>query len=167
MRNVQLSKLTDRIALFFSPLSDKATVLQFNYASLTSGSSGSQFGHAKVVDKDKIFEPVACGMAKSMVANDLVESGIIQSPSLIKIDVDGNQLMILQGMRAILSGKNKPRSVLVEINVGQETVVSAFMTECGYEIVERNLERPGENKLKLGVPLDKIGFNAIYRPVGA
>lgn len=167
MRNVQLSKLTDRIALFFSPLSNKATVLHFNYASLTSGSSGSQFGHAKVAGKDQVFEPVAREMAMSVVADDLVEHGVIQSPSLVKIDVDGNELMILQGMRALLSGKNKPRSILVEINVGQETPVSALMKECGYELVQRNLDRPGEKKLKQGIPLEKIEFNAIYRPTDA
>jgi len=167
MQNVQLSGLADRVDLFFFPLSDTAEVLRFNYASLASASSGSQFGHAKIAGKDRKFEPVASEMAASMFTDDLVARNIIQPPSLIKIDVDGNELMILRGMRNLLSSKNKPRSVLVEINVGENTSIDVFMKECGYELSVRNLDRPGEKKLKQGIPESKIEFNAIYRVVGA
>lgn len=167
MRNVRLSKLADRIDLFFCPLSDKATILRFNYASLRSGSSGSQLGHTKVAGKPREFEPVANEMAASVTADELVAQNAIRPPSLIKIDVDGNELLILQGMRALLSGVHKPRSVLVEINVGQEDAISTFMTGCGYELTRKNLDRPGEIKLKDGVPLERIEFNAIYRAMSA
>jgi FkbM family methyltransferase len=167
MRNVQLSKLVDRVDLFFCPLSDKTSILRFNYASLASASSGSQFGHAKVAGKDKTFEPIASEMAMSVSADELIEQNIIRPPTLIKIDVDGNELTILRGMRKLLNGANKPHSVLVEINVGQETPINAFMQQCSYELVQRNLDRPGEIKRKDGVPLEKIEFNAIYRVAGS
>jgi FkbM family methyltransferase len=165
MQNVQLSGLADRVDLFFFPLSDTAEVLHFNYASLASASSGSQFGHTKIAGKDQNFEPVASEIAASMIADDLVARNIIRSPSLIKIDVDGNELMILKGMQSLLSSKNKPRSVLVEINVGQDVAIDTYMRECGYELSERNLDRPGEKKLKQGIPKNKIELNAIYRAV--
>jgi FkbM family methyltransferase len=166
MQNVQLSELAGRIDLFFFPLSETAEVLRFNYASLASASSGSQFGHTKVAGKDQKFEPVASEMAASMAVDDLVARNIIRPPSLIKIDVDGNELMVLRGMRSLLSGKNKPRSVLVEINVGQDVAIDNYMRECGYGLSERNLDRPGEKKMKQGIPENKIEFNAIYRPAG-
>jgi Methyltransferase FkbM domain len=105
-------------------------------------------------------------MAASMVVDDLVARNIIRPPSLIKIDVDGNELMVLRGMRSLLSGKNKPRSVLVEINVGQDVAIDTYMRERGYGLSERNLDRPGEKKLRQGIPENKIEINAIYRAVG-
>jgi hypothetical protein len=110
---------------------------------------------------------VASEMAVSTTVDELIAKEVIRPPALIKIDVDGNELLILRGMRALLNGVNKPRSVLVEVNVGEADAINAFMTGCGYALVRKNLDRPGEIKLKDGVPLERIEFNAIYRPKNA
>ena len=51
----------------------------------------------------------------------LIENKLIaEHPSIIKIDVDGNEILVLQGARKTLANK-KCRSVLVEINEGLKT----------------------------------------------
>lgn len=164
MQNVQLSKLADRVEIFSFPLSESATVLRFNYASLASASSGSQFGHTRMAGNEKEFTPVASEVMASVSVDELIERGIIQTPCLVKIDVDGNELPILRGMKSLLCGKDRPRAVQVEVNVGEGDPIAAFLTECGYKLDSRHFTRPGEAKLKRGVPIEKVEFNAIFKP---
>lgn len=164
MRNIVQSGLGDRIELFTSPLSDEQRVLRFNYVSLASGSSGSQFGHARVAGKDRDFQPVASEIATAQSVDQLIAANAISPPSLIKIDVDGNELSILRGMQNLLKGASRPRSVQVEINVGEEQEITSFLSACGYEVGERHFTRPGEALRKRGIPVDQIAHNAIFRP---
>lgn len=164
MQNVQLSKLADRVGIFSFPLAESASVLRFNYASLASASSGSQFGHTRAAGNEKEFAPVASEIMASASVDELLAHGIIDPPSLIKIDVDGNELPILRGMRALLCGEHRPRAIQVEVNVGESDPITSFLSECGYALDSRHLTRPGERKLKRGIPPEKIEYNGIFRP---
>jgi FkbM family methyltransferase len=164
MQNVTLSGLADRVDIFTCPLSDAIGILRFNYASLASASSGSQLGHTRAPGKSRGFSPVASEMMPAVTMDSLIEAGTISPPTLVKIDVDGNELAILGGMRSHLTGPNRPRAIQVEINVGQEEPIGAFLAKCGYRLDEKHFTRPGELKRQRGVPLDQIEYNAIFRP---
>lgn len=164
MQNVQLSKLSDRVEIFSFPLSESATVLRFNYASLASASSGSQLGHTRMAGGEKEFRPAASEMVASVSVDELIARSAIKAPTLVKIDVDGNELPILRGMKSLLSGNERPRAVQVEVNVGEGEPIEAFLAGCSYKLDSRHFTRPGEAKLKRGVPVEKIEFNAIFRP---
>ena len=55
----------------------------------------------------------------------LVETGVIRAPTLVKIDVDGNELAILRGMTGLLRGRQRPRAVQVELNAGEHDAITA------------------------------------------
>lgn len=167
LRNVSLSRLAKRVRVFSCALSDESRVLEFNYRSLESASTASQLGHTEIPGSDAQFEPVACEMVFATTVDRLLADGVIQPPNLIKIDVDGNELQILRGMKQLLTGNSPPRAVQVELNVGEQTAISDFMQECTYELAERHLTHAGKMVQAAGEPLQNIAHNAIFRPAAA
>ncbi len=163
MQNVMLSSLNERVTIFTSPVSDRPGVIRFNYVSLKSASSGSQLGHTNIAGKDRNFDPVASEMMSAVSVDWLIDQKVIEPPTLVKIDVDGNEPMILRGMRGLLSGPNKPKAVQVEINIGQDALINSFMNECGYRLDGRHFTPSDETKLKKGASFEQISHNAIFR----
>lgn len=164
MQNVTLSGLASRVEVFSSPLSDEPGAARFNYSSLGSASSGSQLGHARMAGKDRDFSPVASEIKLATTVDTLITDGTLLPPSLVKIDVDGNELKILHGMRKLLTGRKRPRSLQVELNVGEQAAVVTFLGGCGYTLVARHHTAGNERKAAAGVPLEQIAHNAIFRP---
>lgn len=164
LRNIEASGLADRVDFFACALSDASGVLPFNYVSLASASSGSQLGHARVAGASRDFKPAAREMLAAVTVNDLMANGTIKAPNLVKIDVDGNELKILNGMKKLLTGKDRPRAVQVEINAGEQEKIASFLADCGYTLAERHHTKDGEKQIKRGIPLEKIAHNAIFRP---
>jgi FkbM family methyltransferase len=158
------SGLTGRVDFFACALSDASHVLPFNYVSLASASSGSQFGHTRVAGASHDFKPVAREMLAAVTVDELIAGGTIKAPNLVKIDVDGNEIKILQGMKKLLAGKDRPRAVQVELNIGVQEEIASFLADCGYALAERHHTRPGARRLKSGIPLEKVAHNAIFRP---
>lgn len=164
MRNLALSELSDRVTVFSCALSDQPRILRFNYFSLASGSSGSQLGHRRIAGEERDFAAVASEMLFATTVDRLIADELISPPSLVKIDVDGNELQILQGMRSLLIGSRRPRSVQVELNVGEQTAIIEFLNGCGYRLVERHLTATGKSLSARGIALERIAHNAIFRP---
>ena len=85
-------------------------------------------------------------------------------PHHVKIDVDGNEMLILKGMRRLLSGPQRPRSVQVEINKRYKEEIMPFMESCGYTMSERHFSRSGLKKLARGADPEDYTYNAIFSP---
>ena len=164
LRNLEASGLADRVDFFACALSDASRVLPFNYVSLASASSGSQLGHTRVAGADRDFRPVAREMLAAVSVDALMADGTIKPPNLVKIDVDGNEIKILHGMKKLLTGKDRPRALQVELNAGEQEEIVSFLADCGYALAERHHTRHGEKQLQRGAPLEKIAHNAIFRP---
>lgn len=165
MRNVAANGFHDRVAVFSCALSDRPAVAQFNYSSIVGGSSGSQFGHTRVAGKQKTFEPVAREMLLATSIDALLSDGTIKPPAMIKIDVDGNELAILRGMQTLVSGTDRPRSIQVEMNVGEQEVIKDFFAGHGYEESVTHFTSAGQRAANRGVAMSAIAYNAIFRPV--
>lgn len=164
LRNLAASDLADRVDFFACALSDAPGVLPFNYVSLASASSGGQLGHTRVAGAGREFEPVAREMLAAVSVDELIAGETIKAPNLVKIDVDGNEIKILRGMKRLFTGKDRPRALQVEINAGEQEEIVSFLADCGYVLAERHHTRPGEGQLKSGMPLEKVAHNAIFRP---
>lgn len=164
LRNLEASGLADHVDFFACALSDESTVLPFNYVSLASASSGSQLGHTRVAGASRDFKPVVREMLAAVTVDELMTNGSIKAPSLVKIDVDGNEIRILRGMKKLLTGKDRPRALQVELNAGEQEKIVSFLAECGYALAERHHTRHGEKQLQRGIPLEKVAHNAIFRP---
>lgn len=75
----------------------------------------------------------------AMVAiDDLVESGTIRPPAFVKIDVEGAELEVIEGMRRTIAA-SRP-TILCEMH-GKNVDFAALMDELGYEVraLEGNL----------------------------
>jgi FkbM family methyltransferase len=165
MRNVAANGFQDRVSVFSCALSDRPAIAEFNYNSVSSGSSGSQLGHTRKAGRDVTFEPVAREMVLATSVDALIADRTVRPPALVKIDVDGNELAILRGMSALLAGPARPRAIQVEINVGEQAAIEQFFTGCGYEQVATHLTTAGKKAAARGRAMEQIAYNAIFRPV--
>ncbi len=164
LRNVEANRLQQRVRVFSCGLSDRDGLFEFNYQALASASSASQLGHRRVPGSSEEFVPVATEMVYGTSVDRLVDAGTIRPPTLVKIDVDGNELPILRGMARLLGGAARPRAVQVELNVGEHDSISAFMHEQGYALQARHFTHEGKNALARGEAAEAIAYNAIFAP---
>ena len=111
------------------------------------------------------FDPVASEKVFAASVDKLIERGSIVAPNLVKIDVDGNEIAILKGMRQLLRSEQRPRAVQVELNVGEQESIIEALADAGYELVDRHLTLAGKNALATGSALDQIAHNAVFKPV--
>lgn len=164
LRNIQANGLGGRIDVFSCALSDHEGMLDFNYASLSSASTASQLGHRRVPGTSEEFVPVAAEKVFAASVDRLIERGSIVAPDLVKIDVDGNEIAILRGMRQLLRSEKRPRALQVELNVGEQEGIIETLAEAGYALVDRHLTLTGKNQLAAGSSLNQIAHNAVFKP---
>jgi len=164
LRNISLNGFGNVVEVIPDAVSDHCGRVRFNYARLDSGSSMSQLGHTRHPETGGDFSPVASELVTATTVDRLVGDGHIEPPSLVKIDVDGNELLVLAGMKELLTGGDRPRSVQVEMNIGEQEPVEAFFGECGFRLHERNHTMRGSRKLAAGVPLADVTHNAVFVP---
>jgi hypothetical protein len=90
--------------------------------------------------------------------DDLVADGSIKPPTVVKIDVEGAELAVLQGMRHTLA-EHRP-AVICELH-GTHDAFVAFMDEQNYRLI--NLEgtipvrEEGASAHALGLPSGDLG----------
>ncbi len=161
LRNIQENRCHDRVRIVTAPLHSTSEVLAFNYISTEAGSSGSQLGH-NVAESGAGFNPVASDYKCSMTLDQFVKTAI---PTLIKIDVDGNELLILEGAVNVFTGDQRPRSVQIEMHPRDDGKIVEYMTNHGYRIAERHHTAGGNKKIAKGADPSTIPHNAIFSRV--
>jgi len=121
--NIFLNDFQCRIDPHFKAVSNGNTVMQFGAENNAIGSSGGQVG--------------APGYPIKTVAGDLF-NGIpegFNEPKYVKIDTDGNEMDVLDGMGSLIRFVN-PESVLVEINDNDDEIIKLMTETCNFEIAE-------------------------------
>jgi FkbM family methyltransferase len=161
--NIVRNGFADRIDVLSFPLTQMPTVAAFNYLALEPASSGSQFGRSEEPG-GKAFRPEISELCLATSVDRLIADGAIEPPHAIKIDVDGIELSILSGMTNLLRSDERPRSVQVELNVGEQDRIVDFMANCGYALCHRHLTGAGEQMRAAGRPLAEIAHNAVFAP---
>jgi FkbM family methyltransferase len=75
--------------------------------------------------------------------DDLIKSGTIPFPTIIKIDIEGAEMMALQGMKELLNSESKPRIIFIEIHPNflesfntSESEVKDFLANLDYKIID-------------------------------
>lgn len=164
LRNVQANGLGSRVEVFSCALSDSEGMLDFNYASLSSASTASQLGHRRIPGSSQEFAPVASEKVYSTSVDNLISRRSLRPPTLVKIDVDGNEIAILRGMKGLLADGQRPRAVQVELNVGEQANITSLMEASGYRLAHRHLTYAGKMAQAAGTPLEQIAHNAVFVP---
>jgi FkbM family methyltransferase len=112
-RNVVLNQCQDAVIPHMLALSSGTGMARFNHASLQGGTSLHTLGEA-VDYKGEQFKPIYTQEMLSFSIDDLVARFGFAPPTLMKIDVDGTELDIIEGTAQLLSGSSL-RSVILEI----------------------------------------------------
>lgn len=163
LHNVRLSDVRQQVRVFSCALDEREGFQPFRYYSDTPGSSLSQFGRGAEDDFEAVYEERK--YAASVDA--LIRQRAIRPADHIKIDVDGNELAILRGMRDLLSGPARPKSIQVEINPGGRDEVLALLRVYGYRVAIQHDTADGGARRRAGVDPDTISYNALFVPQAA
>ena len=113
LENISLNR-SDKVYPLFIGLDEKPSISNFFSHDLRSSSSGGQI-NKPIDEKGKKFKPLDKSRILVFNLDTLVELKIIPLPNYIKIDVDGNEIKIIKGIKNILSNKNFI-SIFIEIN---------------------------------------------------
>lgn len=162
LQNVGANELNDRVTVISSALHERSGFFDFNYSDWTPGTALSQLdGDRDPFGRD--LSPVGAELKHATTIDELLADGVILPATMIKIDVDGNELPILRGMRGLLEGPDRPRAVQVEVNPDDREHLLAFMGEVGYEVADRHYTEGAERMLRGGDDPDSVPYNAIFR----
>ncbi len=164
LEHIEGNGFTTRVVPFSLALNDQSGFFPFHCRSLESGASGSQL-HEPMSDQEEVFAPQATEMKYAASLDSLVCEGVVMPPTVVKIDVDGNEARILRGMAGLLTGENRPRVLSVEVNAREKPELFGFMESCGYAFADRNDTLGGRRKMRRGVDPEAVAYNAIFRPV--
>src|SRR6185503_6355507 len=161
LRNIQANDdVTQLITVVTTPLDNRSALRPFHYASLRAGSSGHQLGSP--IGERGVFQPVVSVLAQSM---RLSEARGLHAPDVVKIDVDGHELSILQGM---VFGATV-RSLQVEVHPADRTAIIEHMAGAGlgYHLASRHYTQNGQKAVDAGAEPDRVTDNAIFTRVAA
>ncbi len=80
-----------------------------------------------------------------VVLDELVDSGKLPKPDFIKMDVEGGEMMVLQGAKHLIE-THKPRMILATHGDEIDAECQAFLKERGYEL-EDILQPKGDKEM--------------------
>jgi FkbM family methyltransferase len=138
-KNIYENRLHDQIKIITNPLTQQNQFADFAFSTIEEGGALSAFG----VDHDHDGKPINKNLTYQTLGlslDFLITNNIItERPSLIKIDVDGIEHLILAG--AIETLKHPTcKSVLIETNdtfPEQANSISKILVECGFSLKEK------------------------------
>lgn len=138
-KNCYLNNVHDKIKIIPNPLSDKTEFSNFNLSTIDEGGALSAFGVDFGWDGTKM--KTSCTyQSLGFSLDELMKNKIIDDfPSLIKLDVDGIEHIILRGARQTLSDE-RCRTILIEINdkfVDQALETKNILIECGFILTKK------------------------------
>jgi len=161
LQNVALNGLGERIDVLSCALHSESGHRSFLYRSLAAASGLSQID-ATCDPHGRDVAPVAHEIKAVAAADDLVADGTIARPDVVKIDVDGNELAVLEGMEGLLTGPGRPRSVQVEVNPLGGVDVLEFMRASRYRETARHRTSGSERLIRAGADPASLGINVVF-----
>ena len=148
IENIMLNGVQDRVRLVTSALSNKNHFNRFNYQSMMAASSTSQFGGSSY--EGESFDPVFYEFKHGCTLDSLCEGGVVPAPNVIKIDVDGLDFEVLEGMRGLLTSSNAPRCIQVELGSDSKSKILQLCDETGYILKEKHWSAAGLDFINKG-----------------
>lgn len=158
LKTIELNQYAERITPLSVALDSESQWIEFSYNTLDQGSSGSQLAtsptssqYGKAVSEQKLAHTV----------DELIRSGAMKTPTVVKIDVDGNELNILNGMHNLLAVPTL-RTLQIEIDYALESGIVSFMQAAGFEMDHRHYSARGLKELKANNVEKAYPYNAVF-----
>jgi FkbM family methyltransferase len=138
IKNVSINELSERINIVPLALNNKLTFETFNVSNIQEGAASNAFGVDYGFDGNKksfSFKYKTLGFTADLF------SQILQiTPSLIKIDVDGIEHLILEAMENTILSSEECRTVFVEVYDNfekQAANVSLILRRNGFKLISK------------------------------
>jgi FkbM family methyltransferase len=139
VKNISVNGLNDRIVVVPIPLSSIDQIALLRMGEIDEGGAMSTFGATFGHDGLPFAEQMSYRMP-GLTMDSILGSGLIpESPSLIKIDVDGIEHLILEGAQNVLRSPIL-RSVLVEVDDQFHELASEVtrqLTDAGFQLLSK------------------------------
>ena len=164
VENIIVNKLTGRVIPLTMALSDSPAFDSFYYDEWNAGSTNSQFGNTAEGAENE-FTPSSRELKSATTVDVLIECGLMKPPQIIKIDVDGLEPKILEGMKKLLHSETRPRSIQVETSPDFHKEVVSFMESNQYELQSCHFTMAGKKQLSRGISEEDLPCNAIFTPL--
>lgn len=121
--NISDNKFNNQIIAFPLAISSNTEISSLNLSKIAFGGSGHSFDR-KITDSGKTFETNFKQGSISCSLDEVVEKFNI-FPNYIKIDTDGNELKVLNGMKKTLN-LNELKSICIELNLNFSEHLDAY-----------------------------------------
>jgi FkbM family methyltransferase len=156
LRNIKVNNINN-ISVLSTALHDKCGFFNFYYYSDEAGSSNSQLN-----ETDVKFTPTNVELKYAVTIDQLISTNVIKPATHIKMDVDGNELLILNGMTKLLSDR-VVESLQIELDQNRINKATDILQQYGYKLIKEHYTSNGQMAVKDGI--DNVIHNAIYARV--
>jgi len=159
--NIALNNLQQVVFPNNFALNDQEGLFHFHYKSGDVGTSDSQLsddGNAAGGENGLHISE----LKYATTVDRLIASGEIKAPQHIKIDVDGNEFLILAGMGHLVSGSQRPISIQVEMNDPHKIQILEFMQDHQYRLTHKHFTRSASRKISEGSDSEAFSYNAVF-----
>ena len=137
-RNIAANEVGERVTIVPVALTSREEVAQFRLTSMDMGGACSSFG-ADIGFDGQPIETVFQYSTVGLSLDFMVEHRLIpEPPSLLKIDVDGIEHLVIEGAQGVLE-MSSLKSVLIEVNSGVDALsvpVENALTNSGFQLKE-------------------------------
>ena len=136
-KNIYLNKLQNKICTFPLAVNAKTNIGMFKSSEVIAGHANSSFNNGLGFDGKPIkvnFEYKTI----SMSLDDMVKKFNLKQPDYIKIDVDGNEHLVLSGAKETIK---KTKEILIELPgewVEQTNTSHKILKEAGFNIIKKH-----------------------------
>tara|TARA_A100001011_G_C14283555_1_gene832606 strand:+ start:985 stop:1872 length:888 start_codon:yes stop_codon:yes gene_type:complete len=135
-KNIMLNSLQNNIKIISNPLSDDFKFSSFIQNDFSAGEAKASF-LTNTQDKETYFKNFKDKTNEvsyntlGLSIDNLLDLKLIPKPDLIKIDVDGNELQIIEGLKKTLSNLSGI-SMLIEVRKETKNEINDLMLKMGF-----------------------------------
>ena len=163
IENIFLNGLEGRVQLVTAALTNREGSNRFNYHSMYAGASTSQYGRHSY--EGESFDPRFVEIKHGCTIDILCETHVIEPPDMVKIDVDGLDFEVLEGMRGLMASPERPRSIQIELGTESTPKIIDLCQDLGYVLRERHWTQAGLDFIAQGhAPEEYPHYGIFYHP---
>ena len=136
--NMSLNNLSNQVKIIPNPLNNENNFSHLNESSLIEGSALNSFSN-NLNFQGEIFNPSLSYETLGLTLDYLVDKNYLKLPNYIKIDVDGNEHLILEGFKKNINN-DEIFEILIEINENykfQLQQILDFMNKNNFKLTEK------------------------------
>jgi FkbM family methyltransferase len=163
--NILVNDLQDIVVPCNFALHEEEGFFPFNYVSSRAGYSSSQLT-SNAASADTELYPEIAELKYAASVDSLVASEKFSPPHHVKIDVDGNEWLILRGMNNLFESAAAPKSLQVELDKRYKKDILHFMEHKGYVLSEQHYTRAVQKRIAAGENPEDYTCNGIFQHRG-